>query len=35
MCGPLRWINRDDSAGALNGDQIKDPMTRRETLELV
>ena len=30
-----RWISRGDSAGALNGEQIKDPMARRETLELV
>ena len=30
-----RWISRGDSADALNGDQIKDPMARRETLELV
>ncbi len=29
-----RWISRGDSADALNGDQIKDPMARRETLEL-
>jgi transcriptional regulator with XRE-family HTH domain len=29
-----RWISRGDSADALNGDQTKDPMTRRETLEL-
>ena len=28
-----RWISRGDSAGALNGDQIKDLMTRHETLE--
>jgi hypothetical protein len=35
MCSSLRWISRGDSAGALNVDQIKDPMTRRETLELV
>jgi transcriptional regulator with XRE-family HTH domain len=30
-----RWISRGDSEGALNGDQIKDPMARCETLELV
>ena len=29
------WISRGDSVGALNGDQIKGPMARRETLELV
>ena len=31
----LRWISRNDSVGALNGDQINDPTARRETLELV
>ena len=35
MCSSPRWISRGDSAGALNGDQIKDPTARRETLELV
>ena len=35
MCSKARWISRGDSAGALNGDQIKDPTARRETLELV
>ena len=30
-----RWISRGDSAAVLNGEQIKDPMARRETLELV
>jgi transcriptional regulator with XRE-family HTH domain len=30
-----RWINRGDNADVLNGEQIKDPMARRETLELV
>ena len=35
MGGSPRWISRGDSAGALNGDQIKNPMARRETLELV
>ena len=30
-----RWINRGDNADVLNGEQIKDPMTRRKTLELV
>ena len=29
-----RWINRGDNADVLNGEQIKDPMTRRETLGL-
>ena len=28
-----RWISRGDSAGELNGVQIKDPMARREKLE--
>mgnify|MGYP001160926530 FL=1 len=35
MCSSPRWISRGDSVGALNGDQIKDPTARRETLELV
>ena len=35
MCSSQRSISRGDSAGALNGGQIKDPMTPRETLELV
>ena len=35
MCSSPRWISRNDSVGALNGDQIKDPTARRETLELV
>jgi len=30
-----RWISRGDSADVLNGEQIKDPMAQRETLELV
>ena len=30
-----RWISRGDSADVLNGEQIKDSMARRETLELV
>ena len=30
-----RWISRGDNADVLNGEQIKDPMARRETLELV
>ena len=29
-----RWINRGNNADVLNGEQIKDPMTRRETLGL-
>ena len=29
-----RWISRADNADVLNGEQIKDPMTRRETLGL-
>jgi transcriptional regulator with XRE-family HTH domain len=35
MCSSPRWISRNDSVGVLNGDQIKDPTARRETLELV
>ena len=35
ICSSPRWISRNDSVGALNGDQIKDPTARRETLELV
>ncbi|MDC1051259.1 hypothetical protein OAQ76_00870 [bacterium] len=35
MCSSQRWISHGDSAGALNGDQIKDPIARRETLKLV
>ena len=35
MCNTPRWISGSDSVGALNGDQIKDPTARRETLELV
>ena len=35
MCSSLRWISRGDSVGALNGDQIKGPMARRERLELM
>ena len=35
MCSSQRWISHGDSAGALNGDQIKDPTARRESLELV
>ena len=27
------WICRGDNADVLNGEQIKDPMARRETLE--
>ena len=30
-----RWISRDDNTDVLNGEQIKDLMARRETLELV
>ena len=30
-----RWISRGDNADVLNGERIKDPMARRETLELV
>ncbi len=30
-----RWISRGDDADVLNGEQTKDPMARRETLELV
>jgi transcriptional regulator with XRE-family HTH domain len=30
-----RWIGRSDNADVLNGEQIKDPTARRETLELV
>jgi transcriptional regulator with XRE-family HTH domain len=30
-----RWISRGDNANVLNGEQIKDPMVLRETLELV
>jgi hypothetical protein len=26
MCGSPCWISRGDSAGALTGDQIKDPL---------
>ena len=29
-----RWICRGDNADVLNGEKIKDPMARRETLEL-
>ena len=29
-----RWISRGDNTDVLNGEQIKDPMTRRETLGL-
>lgn len=35
MCSSPRWISRNDSVGALNGDQIKDPTAWLETLELV
>ena len=30
-----RWISRGDNTDVLNGEQIKDQMARRETLELV
>ena len=30
-----RWISRGDNTDVLNGEQIKDPMARRETPELV
>ena len=30
-----RWLSRGDNADVLNGERIKDPMARRETLELV
>ena len=30
-----RWIRRGDNTDVLNGEQIKDQMARRETLELV
>jgi hypothetical protein len=35
MCSSPRWISPGNSVGALNGNQIKDPTARRETLELV
>ena len=35
MFSSPRRISRGDSAGTLSGDQIKDPMARREMLELV
>ena len=35
LCSSPRWISRNDSVGALNGDQIKDPTAWLETLELV
>ena len=35
MCSSSRWISRGDSVGAVNGDQIKAPTARRETLELL
>ena len=35
MCSLPCWISRGDSAGALKGNLIKDPMVGRETLELV
>ena len=30
-----RWISRGDNTDVLNSEQIKNPMARRETLELV
>ena len=33
MCSLPSWISRGDNADLLNGEQIKDPMARRETLE--
>ena len=35
MRSSTRCISRGDNADVLNGEQIKDPMARRETLELV
>ena len=35
MFSSPRWISRNDSVGALNGDQIKDPTAWPETLKLV
>ena len=35
MCSSTRFISRGDNVDVLNGEQIKDPMARRETLELV
>ncbi len=35
MCSSPCWISRGDIVGALNGDQIKAPIVRHETLELV
>ena len=35
MCSSPSWISRGDILGALNRDQIKAPIVRLETLELV
>ena len=35
MCSSPCWISRGDIVGALNSDQIKEPIERLETLELV
>jgi hypothetical protein len=35
MLSSPRWISGGDNADVLNGEQIKDPMARREPLELV
>ena len=35
MCSLPCWISRGDIVGALNSDQIKAPIVRLETLELV
>ena len=35
MCSSPCWISRGDIVGALNSDQIKAPIVRLETLELV
>ena len=35
MRSSSRWISRGDNTDVLNGEQIKDPMLRHETLELV
>ena len=35
MCSSPSWISRGNIVGALNSDQIKAPIVRLETLELV
>ena len=35
MCSSPSWISRGNILGALNSDQIKAPIVRLETLELV